>query len=104
MQSQPGSEARLAILESEFEQVVRQCSHGDLARCVRLLGTYLALYKSRHGELPAEAFAALHDAEFDRVSGVLQRGLREAGAMLELLQGESVAPVATASIGPQRLQ
>jgi hypothetical protein len=85
----------LAALQGEFEDYVTRQSREDLSRCIRLLGMYVALYKVHHGDLPESQFAALFDAGSANgsVLRVLMGGLREANAMLGLLESDQeIAP------------
>ena len=55
-----------------------------LTQCIRLLSTYLALYKKDFGELSAESYEAIIDStdiEPDMVN-VLENGINEAVTMM----------------------
>jgi len=87
----------LADLQGEFEDHMLRQSREDLSRCIRLLGMYVALYKVHHGDLPESQFAALFDAGSanGNVLKVLMNGLREANAMLGLLETDRGTPATT---------
>ena len=93
----------LAELQGEFEDFVTRQSREELSRCIRLLGMYVALYKVHHGDLPESQFATLFDAGSanGNVLRVLMGGLREANAMLELLEiDQGVAMRSTPAMAP----
>ena len=90
-----GDRQDLVELQGEFEDYVTRQSREELSRCIRLLGMYVALYKVQHGDLPESQFAALFDAGSanGNVLRVLMGGLREANAMLGLLEiDRGIAP------------
>ena len=95
----------LAALQGEFEDYVTRQSREDLSRCIRLLGMYVALYKVHHGDLPESQFAALFDAGSanGNVLRVLMGGLREANAMLGLLETDQESSLAPVPIAEMRL-
>ncbi|HEY7841507.1 MAG TPA: hypothetical protein VIC61_08045 [Gammaproteobacteria bacterium] len=95
----------LAGLQGEFEDYVTRQSREDLSRCIRLLGMYVALYKVHHGDLPESQFAALFDAGSanGNVLRILLGGLREANAMLGMLETDRGSVSPPAAVAPVRL-
>jgi hypothetical protein len=85
----------LAELQGEFEDYMTRQSRDELSRCIRLLGMYVAMYKLHHGDLPESHYAALFDAGSadGNALRILTDGLREANAMLGLLETDrDIAP------------
>jgi hypothetical protein len=95
----------LAGLQGEFEDYVTRQSREDLSRCIRLLGMYVSLYKLHHGNLPESQFAALFDAGSanGNVLRILMGGLREANAMLGLLETDRGSTPSSTAAAPVRL-
>ena len=79
--------AALLRHQRRFHNLVAQCSREDLAQCLRLLGMYLSLYKSRFGGMEDPVYAKLlasvnTDAELAQLCSA---GLDEAIAMLSTI-------------------
>jgi hypothetical protein len=95
----------LAELQGEFEEHITRQSREELSRCIRLLGMYVALYKVHHGDLPESQFAALFDAGSanGNVWRILTGGLREANAMLGMLESDRELAPRPAALAATRL-
>jgi len=77
----------LRIKEQELDTLSEMIDKEGLTQCIRLLSTYIALYKKDFGELPAESFESILDStgvEADMVS-VFENGMHEAVAMLSMI-------------------
>lgn len=74
----------LKTKERELETLSEMIDKEGLTQCIRLLSTYLALYKKDFGELSAESYEAIiesSDIEPDMVD-VLESGMNEAVSMM----------------------
>ena len=74
----------LKTKEQELETLTEMIDKEGLTQCIRLLSTYLALYKKDFGELSAESYEAIIDStdiEPDMVN-VLENGINEAVTMM----------------------
>jgi len=76
----------------QFERLLQFSSTQDLARCARLLGLYVAMYKHEFGELPAEACHSYlaseeNDANDPVIAQIFTAGLQEVTSLLTLIQG-----------------
>jgi len=77
----------LAIKERELEALSEMVDKEGLTQCIRLLSTYIALYKKDFGELSAESYEAILEStcvEPDMVN-VFENGINEAVEMLGMI-------------------
>lgn len=70
-----------------FFNLVQGCDREELARCIRLLSMYLALYKRRCGEIAISDYLELSEAPVmnQELADLFKDGLDEASAMLSLV-------------------
>lgn len=85
---------RLKISHRVFYNLVQDCDHRELARCIRLLSMYLALYKRCHGEIAISDYLELTESTVinDELADLVRHGLDEAASMLTLVQQDRDAP------------
>lgn len=77
----------LEIKEQELETLSEMVDKEGLVQCIRLLSTYVALYKKDFGELPTESYESILDStgfEADMID-VFENGIHEAVTMLNLI-------------------
>ncbi len=77
----------LKIKERELESLSEMIDKDGLTQCIRLLSTYIALYKKDFGELSTESYQAILGStgiETDMI-GVFENGMQEAVAMLSMI-------------------
>ena len=77
----------LAVKERELEALSEMIEKEGLTQCIRLLSTYIALYKRDFGELSAESYEAILESttvDPDMVN-VFENGMSEAVAMLAMI-------------------
>ena len=87
MSNVENSISELRIKEQELETLSEMIDKKGLTQCIRLLSTYIALYKKDFGELTAESFESILDStgiEADMVS-IFENGMHEAIAMLSMI-------------------
>jgi len=93
MQTQETALASSRQIHQQYERLLQFSSNEDLARCARLLGLYLAMYKHEFGELPAETCSRYlqtgDTSENDPlIAEIFNAGLREVTSLLTLIMGE----------------
>lgn len=79
--------SELRIKEQELETLSEMVDKEGLTQCIRLLSTYVALYKKDFGELSAESLESILDStcvDADMLS-VFENGMHEAVAMLSMI-------------------
>ena len=79
--------SELKIKEEELETLSEMIDKDGLTQCIRLLSTYIALYKKDFGELSAESYETILDStgvEAEMVN-VFENGLNEAVSMLSMI-------------------
>jgi len=86
--------SRLKISHRVFYNLVQDCDHRELARCIRLLSMYLALYKRCHGEIAISDYLELTESSVinDELADLVRHGLDEAASMLTLVLQDRDAP------------
>ncbi len=74
----------LKTRERELETLSEMIDKEGLTQCIRLLSTYLALYKKDFGDLSAERYQAIIEstAVEPEMVGVIENGVNEAVAMM----------------------
>ncbi len=79
--------SELKIKERELETLSEMIDKEGLAQCIRLLSTYIALYKKDFGELSAERYESiLFSTGLDtEMISVYENGIHEAVAMLSMI-------------------
>ena len=73
--------------ERELESLSEMIDKEGLTQCIRLLSTYIALYKKDFGELSAESYEAILDStglETEMIN-VFENGIHEAVTMLGMI-------------------
>jgi len=78
-------------IHRQFERLLQISSSDDLARCARLLGLYLAIYKHEFGEIPSTTIEGFLDTEArddmdPLITEIFNTGLREVSSLLSLIQ------------------
>jgi hypothetical protein len=70
-----------------FFNLVQGCDREELARCIRLLSMYLAMYKRRCGEISISDYLELSESPVmnQDMADLFKDGLDEASAMLSLV-------------------
>lgn len=84
MKNIENSLSALKTKEQELETLSEMIDKEGLTQCIRLLSTYLALYKKDFGELSAESYEAIIEStvvEPDMVN-VFENGINEAVTMM----------------------
>lgn len=79
--------SELKIKERELKTLSEMIDKEGLAQCIRLLSTYVALYKKDFGELSAESYESIllsTGLETEMIS-VYENGIHEAVAMLSMI-------------------
>lgn len=87
MKNIENSLSALAIKERELEALSEMVDKEGLTQCIKLLSTYIALYKKDFGELSAESYEGILEStcvEPDMVN-VFENGINEAVAMLSMI-------------------
>jgi hypothetical protein len=87
MKNIENSLSALAIKERELEALSEMVDKEGLTQCIKLLSTYIALYKKDFGELSAESYEVILEStcvEPDMVN-VFENGINEAVAMLSMI-------------------
>jgi len=77
----------LKIKEQELETLSEMIDKEGLTQCIRLLSTYIALYKKDFGELSAESYESILEStgvEAEMVN-VFENGIHEAVSMLSMI-------------------
>lgn len=77
----------LKLRERELETLSEMIDKDGLTQCIRLLSTYIALYKKDFGELSTESYQSILGSagvETDMI-GVFENGMQEAVAMLSMI-------------------
>ncbi len=93
MQTQETTLAASRQLHQKIERLLQFSSNEDLARCARLLGLYLAMYKHEFGEL-SEATCdrylnAGNTANNDPlIAEIFTSGLQEVSSLLTLIHAD----------------
>jgi hypothetical protein len=79
---------QLRDLHQEMELRVAGSTRDQLVQCARLLAMYVAMYKCRFGEVPADDYRALTEGDSDEGPGakVFAVGLAEMNEMLQLVE------------------
>ncbi len=79
--------SELKIKERELETLSEMIDKKGLAQCIRLLSTYIALYKKDFGELSSERYESiLFSTGLDtEMISVYEDGIHEAVAMLSMI-------------------
>jgi len=87
-------QSRLKISHRVFYNLVQDCDHQELARCIRLLSMYLALYKRCHGEIAISDYLELTEATAvnEELADLVRHGLDEAASMLNVVLQDRDAP------------
>jgi len=77
----------ITMKERELDTLSEMIDKEGLTQCIRLLSTYIALYKKDFGELSAESYEAIlesTDVEPEMVN-VFENGINEAVTMLAMI-------------------
>jgi hypothetical protein len=77
----------LKVKERELEILSEMVDKEGLTQCIRLLSTYIALYKKDFGELSAESYESILNStavEVDMIN-IFENGMHEAVAMLSMI-------------------
>jgi len=87
MNSMMNSLSELQIKERQLKTLSEMIDKEGLAQCIRLLSTYIALYKKDFGELSTESYESiLFSTGFDAESiSVYENGIHEAITMLSMI-------------------
>lgn len=93
MQTQETALASSRQIHQQYERLLQFSSHEDLARCARLLGLYIAMYKHEFGELPAETCSRYlqtgDTSENDPlIAEIFNSGLQEVTSLLTLITAD----------------
>ena len=77
----------LVIKERELEALAEMIEKEGLTQCIRLLSTYIALYKRDFGELSAESYEAILESTGvePELVNVFENGINEAVTMLAMI-------------------
>jgi hypothetical protein len=77
----------LAIKERELEALSEMIEKEGLTQCIRLLSTYIALYRRDFGDLSAESYEAILESTCvePEMVNVFENGINEAVAMLGMI-------------------
>ena len=77
----------LKLSHKVFSTLVQDSGREELARCIRLLSMYLAMYKRHFGEMSMSDYLDLADSPLanQELAGLVKHGLEEATAMLTLV-------------------
>ena len=77
----------LAIKERELEALSEMIEKEGLTQCIRLLSTYIALYRRDFGDLSAESYEAILESTCvePEMVDVFENGINEAVAMLGMI-------------------
>lgn len=77
--------------QEEFLDLVNECNYDELGQCAKLLAMYVTLYKQKFGDIPLEEYMQVSESTtFDSdLSQLVQGGLEEASAMLNLVRKET---------------
>lgn len=79
--------SKLKIKERQLETLSEMVDKEGLTQCIRLLSTYIALYKKDFGELSAESYESIlssTELDIDMLS-MFENGIHEAVAMLGMI-------------------
>lgn len=85
---------QLKLSHRVFQNLVQDCDRQELARCIRLLSMYLALYKRHHGEIAMSDYLELTESAAinEELAGLVKQGLDEAAAMMTLVLQDQDRP------------
>jgi hypothetical protein len=77
----------LKMSHKVFSSLVQDSGREELARCIRLLSMYLAMYKRNFGEMSMSDYLDLSGSPLvnQELAGLVKQGLEEATAMLTLV-------------------
>ena len=77
----------LKMSHKVFTSLVQDSGREELARCIRLLSMYLAMYKRHFGEISMSDYLELSGSPLvnQELAGLVKHGLAEATAMLALV-------------------
>lgn len=85
---------QLKLSHRVFHNLMQDCDQQELARCIRLLSMYLALYKRHHGEIALSDYLELTESPIinEELAELVKQGLDEASAMLTLVLQDKDQP------------
>ncbi len=87
-------------LNEDLDYILRRASKDQVARCARLLGAYLALYKHYFGELTEEQYRTINAAAIDGDAfgqDIFSTGCKEVLDMLALVALQELERESTVS-------